>query len=139
MSDLSDNLRSLRKKLNLSQQDLADRMNTSKQVISRYERGERDPKTETLFKLADALGVSPWELIGWDYTVEEGHCLAPEWDAWQQTHGEKGGISSKSKEQEESDILKKWNALDNYGKCAVKAVLDVEYERVQDDISKEDP
>lgn len=82
MSELSKNLKKIRKEKNLSQQTLAERMGTTKQVISRYERGERDPKTETLFKLADALQVSIWELIGWDYQPENGVFLSDEWEKW---------------------------------------------------------
>lgn len=86
MSSLADNLKRIRKSKGLSQQELADKLNTSKQVISRYERGERDPKTDMLFKLSDALNVNPWDLMGWDYPVEDGHYIAPEWNEWKKNH-----------------------------------------------------
>ena len=88
MSSLADNLKRIRKSKGLSQQDLADKLNTSKQVISRYERGERDPKTDMLFKLSDALDVNPWDLMGWDYAVEDGHYIAPEWAEWKKAQSD---------------------------------------------------
>ena len=88
MSSLADNLKRIRKSRGLSQQELADLLNTSKQVISRYERGERDPKTDMLFKLSDALKVNPWDLMGWDYSIEDGHYIGPEWEEWKRTHSD---------------------------------------------------
>lgn len=88
MSSLADNLKRIRKSKGLSQQDLADKLNTSKQVISRYERGERDPKTDMLFKLSDALDVNPWDLMGWDYSVEDGHSIGPEWTEWKKARSD---------------------------------------------------
>lgn len=42
---------------NMSQQDLADILGTSKQVISRYETGQRDPKISTAVEYAEKLGI----------------------------------------------------------------------------------
>lgn len=64
MSDFGNNLRRLRKAKHLSMDALAEIAGTSKQVLSRYENGERVPKISMVKKLADALGVSIGELSG---------------------------------------------------------------------------
>lgn len=64
MSDFGNNLRRLRKAKHLSMDALAKIAGTSKQVLSRYENGERVPKISMVKKLADALGVSISELSG---------------------------------------------------------------------------
>ena len=64
MSTFGENLRKLRKERKLSMDALAEKAGTSKQVLSRYENGERVPKISMVQKLADALGVSIGNLIG---------------------------------------------------------------------------
>ena len=44
MTSFGDNLRKLRKERKLSMDALAEKAGTSKQVLSRYENGERVPK-----------------------------------------------------------------------------------------------
>lgn len=61
-----DRLKDVRKRRNLSQQELADQLGTTKQVISRYERNQRDPKSSLVLSWAQALGVSYEYLIGAD-------------------------------------------------------------------------
>lgn len=57
-------LKELRQSKNWSQDELAKRVGTSKQVISRYERGERSPKIGDAKRLAEALGVTIGQLNG---------------------------------------------------------------------------
>src|SRR5690625_3864907 len=42
----------------MNQEDLAEKLNTTKQSISRYENGERKTDQDILFNLADIFGVS---------------------------------------------------------------------------------
>jgi transcriptional regulator with XRE-family HTH domain len=49
-------LRQARRRRGLSQAELARRAGTSQPVISAYERGHRDPSTETLRRLLAAAG-----------------------------------------------------------------------------------
>lgn len=53
-----ETVRRLRKQRGWSQEEIATKMNTKKQVISHYERGARIPKISTVAKCAEALGVS---------------------------------------------------------------------------------
>lgn len=48
----------LRKKNKVSQSDVAKALNVTRQAISQYETGDREPKLETWKKLADFFGVS---------------------------------------------------------------------------------
>lgn len=57
-------LKELRKSKNITQLDVATAIGVSPQVLSRYERGEREPDYKTLCKLADFFGVSVDELLG---------------------------------------------------------------------------
>ena len=57
-------LKEIRRAKHWSQEVLAQKLGTSKQVISRYERGERIPKISIAIKYAEILGVSLKELIG---------------------------------------------------------------------------
>ena len=62
-NDIGENIRKYRKRLNLTQDKLGDRIGVSWEMISRYERGESSPMNK-LHKLANALGISIIELVG---------------------------------------------------------------------------
>ena len=49
---LGRNLKILRKKNNLTQEDLADSLAVSRQAVCMWERGERTPKISVLTKIA---------------------------------------------------------------------------------------
>ena len=57
------NIRRLRELQALSQRELAARANLSVTTVNRIETGQRKPMPRTLRKLAEALGVTPAELI----------------------------------------------------------------------------
>lgn len=61
-----DNLISLRKLNGLSQEELADRINVSRQTLSKYETGESLPDVEKCKRLADVFGVSLDDLVNYD-------------------------------------------------------------------------
>lgn len=63
----SVNLRKYREKIGLSRKDIAAILNISIQAYGHYENGEREPKLDTLVKIAAVLHVSVDELLG--YTV----------------------------------------------------------------------
>lgn len=50
-------LKAYREEHNMSQQDLADILGTSKQVLSRYETGQRDPKISLAKEYAEKLNL----------------------------------------------------------------------------------
>lgn len=57
-------LKDLRIKKGLSQEDIGKFLSLSKQTISSYENGLRNPEPETLIKLAELLNVSVDFLLG---------------------------------------------------------------------------
>lgn len=56
-------LRELRERNNLSQEKLAEYCDLDRTYISLLERGLRQPTITTIFKIADALKISPSEVI----------------------------------------------------------------------------
>ncbi len=63
VGDLGSNLRAARKKLGLTQEQVAERSGVHPTEVSRIEAGKRDPQVSTLRKLAAAVEVSPGELL----------------------------------------------------------------------------
>lgn len=64
MSVFSENLKRVRTEKGMTQDVLAEKAGTSKQVLSRYENGLRVPQISMVQRLADALGVSLTDLSG---------------------------------------------------------------------------
>lgn len=66
MNEFKDILVYLRKRSDMTQQDLAKVLGLSKSMISMYERGERHPSYEMLEAIADHFNVNVDFLIGRD-------------------------------------------------------------------------
>lgn len=60
---LANRIAILRTTAGLSQDQLAVRMGVDRRTIQRYEAATRDPRYPDLLLLADALGVTPSDLI----------------------------------------------------------------------------
>ena len=56
-------VRRSRKRLGLSQEELAERCGLHRNAIGLIERGERSPNIETLIAIAKGLGVRPSQLV----------------------------------------------------------------------------
>lgn len=63
---LSDNLRKLRKENGMTQEELAERLNVSVGVVSKWERGASEPEILNLVEIAEIYRVSVDALIGYD-------------------------------------------------------------------------
>jgi transcriptional regulator with XRE-family HTH domain len=57
MSDIAKNIKSLRKKNKISQEELAGKLYVTRQTISNYENGKSNPDIETLQQLAEVFGT----------------------------------------------------------------------------------
>ena len=72
-------IQEIRTQRGMTQEALAERINISKSSISEWEACKRVPRMETLRKIADALGVDVWEIIGFnnvEYTpIKDGYPL----------------------------------------------------------------
>lgn len=66
MATYSERIRELRVLHEMSQQDLADRLDVNKVTISQYERGVRKPDLNVLTALCDIFNVSSDYLLGKD-------------------------------------------------------------------------
>lgn len=63
MGDLATNLKAARKRLKLTQEQVAERSGVHATEVSRIEGGKRDPQVSTVIKLAEALELRPGQLL----------------------------------------------------------------------------
>ena len=75
--EFQDVFTDLRKKAGLSQNDAADRLFVTRQAVSRWERGETVPETETLLAISKLFGVSINTLLGSPRTLVCQSCGMP--------------------------------------------------------------
>lgn len=64
------NIKAMRLKRGMSQQELADAIGVTKSTISKYEKGQREPKYNVLRKIAATLGVDWTDLVPADEQCE---------------------------------------------------------------------
>ena len=63
MGKLGENLRAVREKRELTQEQLSERTGVQAGEISRIETGKRDPQVSTVLKLAKGLDLAPGKLL----------------------------------------------------------------------------
>jgi transcriptional regulator with XRE-family HTH domain len=63
VATFSDNLREARARRGFSQEELARRSGVPRNSVYRYEAGMRDPRLQTVRRLAEALEMSTSELV----------------------------------------------------------------------------
>lgn len=73
---LPDNIRCLRKRLNLSQEELAGKIGLNRGNIASYENGTAEPKICNLLKLSALFGISMTDLTQQDLSDEKALTLA---------------------------------------------------------------
>ncbi len=78
---LSDNIRSYRKKLNLSQDELAEKVGVSRQSVSFWETGQTQPTIDNIIALAKIFNVSTDALLGNSESVDLPQTPQPEYNA----------------------------------------------------------
>ena len=64
---LSDKILSLRKQSGLSQEELAEKLNVSRQAVSRWEVGSAQPDASNVLQLSKLFGVTADYLLNDDY------------------------------------------------------------------------
>lgn len=67
--EVANRLQQLRKKNNLSQEELAEKIGISRQAVSKWERAEASPDTDNLILLSRLYGVSLDELLKTDSEI----------------------------------------------------------------------
>lgn len=68
--NINEKIYSLRKENNLSQEELAGRLNVSRQTVSKWELGESTPDFDKIVPLCEIFGISTEELLR-DRKIEE--------------------------------------------------------------------
>lgn len=71
---IGKNIRSIRKAQNITQEQLAEKVGTTYQAISKIERGVHPPTVEKLFQICEFINASPNEIIYGD----------SEWKEWRE-------------------------------------------------------
>ncbi|MDQ0339346.1 transcriptional regulator with XRE-family HTH domain [Caldalkalibacillus uzonensis] len=71
MNTLAENIRYYREKLGWTQQELADRINISRSVLSKWENGLLVPDLQAVIKLSELFEISIDSLIGKVYHTQQ--------------------------------------------------------------------
>lgn len=106
--NISTNITKYREKANLSQKELATKLNTSPSRVSNWEQGNNCPSIDILFDVCRILDVSINDIYG----------VYP--------------TSSFSLSYDEQDHIKKYRSLDKSGRDHVDAVISWEIEHKND-------
>jgi transcriptional regulator with XRE-family HTH domain len=72
MSLISDNLKYLRKKISLTQEQMAQQIGIKRSLLGAYEEGRADPRISNLLKFAEIFNLTVDQLIGTDLTDGKG-------------------------------------------------------------------
>jgi len=105
---LKENIKDRRLELDMTLDYVARKLNVSKPTIQRYESGVIDNiPFDKVEKLAEILKVTPSWIMGWD---------------------------SIKLNEEERNLLEKYNCLDEFGKHTVGVVLEMEFNRCKENI-----
>lgn len=69
---LSNNIKTLRMKMGLTENELADMLTATTQDVLKWENGEQEPSIDTIRKMASIFKVTISEIIGEEFHVPEG-------------------------------------------------------------------
>lgn len=76
--ELHERIYQLRKQKNMTQQDLADQLNVSRQAVSRWEMGTAKPEIDSLTAMAKVFGITVDELLTGETAAQEEAPAVPE-------------------------------------------------------------
>ena len=102
---LNTNLRFLRKELNLSQEEMANRVGLNRGNIASYENGSAEPKICNLLKFAKIFGVSLLDLTQRDLTIKDTESVPFDSIDYQTNPQEVEIINSFTEQAEELEVL----------------------------------
>ncbi len=77
MSIISQNLKFLRKRSGLTQEQMADKIGIKRSLLGAYEEGRADPRLNNLLIISDIYGISVDKLISEDLTKSEPTAAIP--------------------------------------------------------------
>lgn len=67
---VGERIKEARKKCNLTQRQLGKKLGVSQQMIGQFENNKNPPKIETISKIANALNVPLFKLLGWEHAED---------------------------------------------------------------------
>lgn len=68
MNSIGQTIKTCREKLNMTQEELAQKIRVGTNTIEKYENGEQIPSTQTILKLSTVLDIPASELQGHEFT-----------------------------------------------------------------------
>lgn len=98
--EVGKKIKSIRESQGLTREEFAKKLNVSIYTVANYEQGQRGSNTNTLKKIAKALGVSAEELLIESHK-EEMKRFANSWNS--KSEEEKNSIINKTKEKWETE------------------------------------
>jgi len=66
LRNLNCNIKNFRTFRKMTQEELANRIGKTKNVVSNWERGDNAPDVDTIEKICKELAVTPNQLFGWE-------------------------------------------------------------------------
>lgn len=115
MATVGDNIKQLRKRAGLTQIDLSKKTGLSIGSIQGYEQGKYKPKIESIQKIADALDLSFYDIVG-----ENSSYGPPKFLTTLAQRSPYGVIES----ADEKELLTKYNRLNEKGKDKIQEYAD---------------
>lgn len=73
--NIGENIKQMRKRNNLTQKELADKLNISYQAVSSWEHNRTEPSMGTIERLAECLDCKKSDIIGYDIVDKESDIL----------------------------------------------------------------
>lgn len=73
MKDFGQRLLQYRRKAGMSQEDLAEKVDVSRQTLSKWETGQSLPDAEKIQTVCEVLSITPNELLNYSSKVEKSH------------------------------------------------------------------
>ncbi len=113
---MKNNIKKLRTAYGVTQSALAKKLGIAQNTLSYWEQGKYDVDTESLKKIADFFNCSVDCVLGLE---DISHTKI------------KNDFFADLLSEQEKKLFSKYNALDDHGKEAVNSILDIEYNRIQ--------
>ncbi len=115
-----EKLQNLRQKAGMSQDSLAEKVNVSRQAVSRWERDETMPETEKVVALADLFGVTTDYLLRQQAEEKsDTETTAPSGEAQKRDWVERLAYLAKTKGYLLGWVLVAWGVMDLLGLLAI--------------------
>ena len=141
---VGNNIKRIRQERGLTQKRLGELCGIAEPNIRKYENGKQKPKLETIEKIASALGVTPFDLMGFDYWDQQNpdagkeYTVSESWDNYLKSMGYiiQHNVSKWHWEDETADISERVQIPDEYAHTLIKdgheAIFsDSEFEELQ--------